>query len=46
VNQLNKLEIKAIVDHVGHLEQLKQLVTEFALQVVKQYKPEFQLKIY
>lgn len=46
VNQLKKLEIKVHVDLVGHLELLKHLVTESALQVDKNNKQESQQKIW
>jgi len=45
-NQLEKLEIKQIVDHVGLSEQLKLWVIEHVLQVNKWNKIEFLQKIW
>ena len=45
VHQLKKLEIKVHVDLVGHLQQSKQWVIEFAFLMVKEYKLEYRLKI-
>lgn len=46
VNQLEKLEINQLADHVGLLELLKLSVIESVLLQDKNYKPESQLLIY
>lgn len=45
VNQFKKLEIRAIVEVAGLSDVLKLLVTEFAFNQDKSYKPEFLHKI-